>query len=536
VLTAVRVGFAGEEELSVESTGDGGFLVSGAGTVENRLVARAPGFGTAMRFTAGVEPPETLEVTFGLGRSATILGVLVETHGAPIAGATVSVRSAGSPPDRGADQITLRTAEERALGHQSQPVPGELQTDAGGAFRFQDLMPGPWELIVQAVGRAPLLVGDPPAPMIVTLKEGEQHDLGQIELVSGGTILGRVIDRDGEGQAGVEIRLGPAVSKSTRADEAGHFEFHELMPGRYDVRSDRDALESVDVASGETGEVVRVMGSPPLLFGVVTAGGFLVEGARVFLREADDRPIWGPMIAERTAYTDADGRYELELASVGEHRLSVTTASGTRTTVDVTLAWDQEQHIDVTFGNARLAGQVVAADGGLPVPDAVVSVQRAGKALGLVSTRGVGRTGADGRFTIPELWAGTYTLSVKASGFAPSHRGTYDLELGETLDDVVVRMEAGAALSGVVTQAGLEVVPDGMDVVLSWADDGEQAARSGTQAGLYSFGDLTAGNYVLKIAEPGEGGGLGIEIFLFEENVQLGVGESRRLDVTLPAR
>jgi carboxypeptidase family protein len=166
------------------TTTDGHFRLGPLPPGSYRLVARAPGFllrapiGVALS-AAAVTPPQRLELV----RGAALEGRVADTRGAPIAGARIWCGGGGS----GASDLVViydalpLAAEASAMGAgagHSLGAAHATRTDARGAFRIDDLLPGPTHL---EIARAASLS----APLVTetwTLAPGERRDVGALTL------------------------------------------------------------------------------------------------------------------------------------------------------------------------------------------------------------------------------------------------------------------------------------------------------------------------------------------------------------------
>jgi hypothetical protein len=165
------------------TTTDGHFRLGPLPPGRYRLVARATGFllrapiGVALSADA-VTSPQRLELV----RGATIEGRVADARGAPIAGARIWCGGGGA----GTNDLTViydalpLAAEAAALGAGAGHAMGAAHTtraDARGAFRVDDLLPGPTHL---EIARPPF------APRVTetwTLAPGERRDVGALTLL-----------------------------------------------------------------------------------------------------------------------------------------------------------------------------------------------------------------------------------------------------------------------------------------------------------------------------------------------------------------
>ncbi|MBM3985468.1 MAG: hypothetical protein FJ296_07255, partial [Planctomycetes bacterium] len=256
-------------------------------------------------------------------------------------------------------------------GLQFDPVVGRTQTDAEGRFRLSDLQP-------RTVGLLLLDPGGPRSllwPLEITPVAGETRDLGDLVLPLTATLVGRVVD----------ARNQPLPGARVRATEIPGI---ELAPEVANFR------EGGGVMVMDTGSDESFAWVPP--------------------------PAMSALVAKLpvpTAYTDADGRFELPGVQPGL----------------VTLAIDEPRHLvhvqggvptgaagavrdigTIGLGDGELARGRVVDGKGQPVAGAEVLL---GSPLGLVPgavLRGPHVSDADGAFSVPGFRAGAVWAVARA--------------------------------------------------------------------------------------------------------------------------
>ena len=295
-------------------------------------------------------------------------------------------------------------------------------TDSEGRFEFRDLPSGRWNITASKAGfvtlrygqRRPFEAGRP-----LELADGQVMNQVDFTLPRGAAITGRVFDEFGDPVVGARVqvlryqlvqgtrRLMP-VGAASQSDDTGAFRVFGLMPGDYYVSATLRAQQADD---------------------------------------PDDVTAYAP------TYFPGTG--------------SVTAAQ------PVTVGLAQEQS-GINFGllpvrTVRLSG--VALDSmGAPLSNGNVMLSLADQTVGVgapgqaFAQFGGGRIGGGGRFTIPNVAPGAYTLTVfsgRGGGAGGRGGGILDIELasmplevgGEDIAGLTVITGKGATLSGALATA-----------------------------------------------------------------------------------
>src|SRR5207237_321640 len=144
-------------------------------------------------------------------------------------------------------------------GHARTDPEMKTSTDQEGRFEFQNVKP-------DTVIITPLPAGElSPKHKRVTLRYGEQRDMGQIRLGARGQVEG-TIKRKPENNpiAGVQVILtGEGSFPAMRTDTAGHYQFTGLSEGEYNIALEdlRISSRPVVVKTGETATLDFPLGS-----------------------------------------------------------------------------------------------------------------------------------------------------------------------------------------------------------------------------------------------------------------------------------
>jgi EmrB/QacA subfamily drug resistance transporter len=224
-----------------------------------------------------------------------------------------------------------------------------------------------------------------------------------------------------------------------------------------------------------------------------TTGGIPVRG---HVRGAESAPL--PQAAVTLislsgrqlgrSVTQADGSYALDTPGAGSYVL-IASADGFQPQASTIVVNDEPLAYDILLtGTSGLSGVVRAADGGLPVKDAMVVVTDVrGDLLAGAAT------GEQGEFGFAELVPGPVTIAVNAAGYRPR---ALPVEVGGTgVTRVEIDLDAGARVQGVV-RAAHGPLADARVTLVDAAGNVVGSATTGTD-GAYAFTDLDGGEYTV---------------------------------------
>lgn len=153
------------------------------------------------------------------------------------------------------------------------------RTDAQGMFTMEQLPDGSYVVHAQRQGfhEGP---GARPGPREVALRDGASVDIGDVRLVRGGVLTGRVLDEHGEPVVGAMVtpvgrHAGGDVwmvsGSVSRTDDRGVYRAHGLMAGTYTVRV---------VPTGPSGRgPLRLQGDEPELLPAFATAASELAGA-----------------------------------------------------------------------------------------------------------------------------------------------------------------------------------------------------------------------------------------------------------------
>jgi hypothetical protein len=390
----------------------------------------AVGFAECAPISIAVARDAVSELTlFSLTRGAAIAGTVVDPTGAVVPGA----------------RVALALDQAASIAQQQRGTLTDVHADAEGAFLMDGLVAGTHELRASADGYASC------APLGIEVNAGETTADVVLTLRRGGTLEGRAFLDDGSPAAGHLVILQPLPTQFAQhistIDSEGEFEFTHLEPGSWQVIAMPDQRENdqgagggaamasvlggmkfatVDIADGETTTVV--LGEPPpapLDLSVrVTSAGEAVPGAIVSLlpQGTKGKAVMSGLVMK---VTDGEGACVLRLAGGGDYLATVQLlgGAGEQTSVEypITVPKEVSEHsIAFELPGGSIAGRVTNADGE-PLGKCRVTVTvDDGVAYGSVVGGGYVETstGADGRYEVRHLRAGTYSVSAGGAMFA----------------------------------------------------------------------------------------------------------------------
>ncbi|MEM7582602.1 MAG: carboxypeptidase-like regulatory domain-containing protein [Acidobacteriota bacterium] len=470
-----------------------------------RLTFRAEGYAPE---TLTVEPLSASErreeLRVELRRGYLAFGYVVDEHEAPVAGARVSLR----PPPPGGDLRSAMRMMRRPGSDSDLPT---TATDAEGRFEIPDLAGGRYDLEVRAGGFAPAKI---PGVQVV---EDARVDLGTVVMVPGVALEGRVVDADGEGIEGAQVRLEQARGAfgrmtgqqpgSTSTDARGRFVISDLQPGQpVTVSAAREGYSSAvvsDIAPPLEEPLTVVLELAAQLSGRIFDGqGEPIQGARI-TAHPDFRAMAGRRTGMRvndwaSGETDAGGRYRLDSVEPGMLRVTAH-AEGYKEKVREGLEAAAGGKLEVDFVlevGAVVEGTVTTADGE-PVIQATVRIaEPRGELAFSHQSSAHAQTDAEGRYRATGAVVGLATLTIY-DGRQERLSKSVEIRPGTNVFDLV--LERGFEITGQVVSPEGEPV-GGAAVTVQ--------ANSRPGVGHFAFGQANAtsgfdGSFTLTGIKPG---------------------------------
>lgn len=444
---------------------------------------------------------------------------------------TVVLEGAGTPVRRA--RVSLAGPELR--GGRS------TFTDDQGRFSFQALPTGRFTITASKAGFVDITygakrAGRPGTP--VQLAEGQNLTSLTIAMPRGGVITGIVVDEHGEPAPGTPVRALRYVMQTgerrlqqagqDQTDDRGIYRIFQLQPGDYVVNALPRNMNTGDMQQALNTEIASLMqqlqaaGADPSALTAAASG----RGAQIGARIAQLQQQMATTSQEQaTAY--APVYYPGTTAA--EAALAVTLNAGEeRSGVDFRL---------LLVPTTRIGGIVVSPAGDLPPGTQVALVPR--RADGVAAVPGIGnnmaRVGGDGRYSFNGVTPGEYSLQARATVRGPAvvqvtadgrgGRGApgpisqvlwaaADVSIGgHPLPDIVLNLQSGMTVSGVVRFEGAGRPPEDLSVVrVSLTNRGPQTFEVGgiqptavDTSGRFSIPGVAPGRYSLSAVMPGGG-------------------------------
>ena len=407
--------------------------------------------------------------------------------------------------------LTAHIVESGALGGAQE---GALEFDkVGGNFRIGQLTENDYVVVARARDRSPT------RSAVVTVEPGRTSDAGELVLLGGVSLSGRVLDSsDGSAIVGAavtcEMNEGVTGCATASSGVNGDFRIGALSPGTAQLLVQHPDYAAhrflVEVAEGDTELAELHLSRGATIFGVVRES----NGAGVPNVVIEAGPHGGPWTR---AWTDGGGAYRLEHLKEGRVYLRRLSGLGAFEEVD-----GREVNVDLgevrredfvlgtsVFGEVRRSGAVI--------PFARVSVSRpTGSGATLASTSLASAstwTDSEGAYRIAAAPTGKVLVTVESDGRLTTQRAEIpetspfrlDLELpGHPITGVVRDEEAGSLLAGAMVRVAQRAGGGDNLMILTSSSpvEGGEVVVAGS-AEVTQASSQADGSFTLWVSEPG---------------------------------
>ncbi|MET0555198.1 MAG: carboxypeptidase regulatory-like domain-containing protein [Vicinamibacteria bacterium] len=458
---------------------NGRFKVQGLASGLYHVSASGRGRGAAGRGSVRVGSRVDLVVFPAGSISGTVLGA----DGRPLAGATISPAA-------------------RPWGWGSvEPV------DDRGGFELNGLPPGVYDLVARAPGLAPSVAAE------VTV---DRRTDARIDLVvrPGARVVGRLVDAN-ERPVGGKVAVGDldgrpvprllAEPLATEAADDGRFAIDAVPPGEHalGVTAPGLARQRVDVAVRE-GERQVDLGDVRMEVGIAIRGR---------VRSKAGQPIADAVVRANVmrmgndgveARSEADGSFVLAGLEQGMYRV---TAEAVGYGQEDKTAETGVEPVELVLSPAGTITGRVVDERSQPVESFRVSArtnERPG--MGFRMPRVEETTSEDGRFTLSNVSAGDYVVSVSAAEMAAATVPGVKVAEGQSVDVGTVKLTAGGIVRGtVVDQTGAGVSGAAVAVAplpQNWMTSGPPVEVSTDAAGAFELKGVAPGSADIGASHP----------------------------------
>ncbi|HEX7580227.1 MAG TPA: carboxypeptidase-like regulatory domain-containing protein, partial [Thermoanaerobaculia bacterium] len=286
-----------------------------------------------------------------------------------------------------------------------------------------------------------------------TFDAQETEDLGDLAVVKGARLAGRLETEQGTPVAGAEVLLFPSrgtggglepTIQKTKSGPDGAFRFDLALPDRNEVSVRVDGLWIQPLSNVRTGAIASPM--------IARAAGSIVGTIR---RSDRQTPAGGVLVRfealgkTRWVETGADGSFVLKEVPAGTGTLLADGGDAGFAEILGARASANPVTANLTPG-ARLEGRVVNAVNGKPVPRAKVTALGP---RGLLSTR----SGADGRYLLRNFVPGRFQVRGDEPRYTPWEKSGVVVRAGE-IRKLDLPLTPGVSISGkVVDETGAPV-------------------------------------------------------------------------------
>lgn len=417
---------AGDERLVRvgKTAADGSFRFTEVSPGMVRVVARDRRYRPAVRRAVTVGAGEALTLQFReAGASLAGRAWLDAVAGTPAAGARVRVTEL----DESAP------ARRRVFAH-------EGEADAAGGFEIFGLAPGRHRLEILHADRS---------TVVRAVEVGSAHAQAiDVVLPPRATVQGRLL---GDALAGVELLLVSEAGERARArvDTGGRFEFAggfsvgaaSLVLQERRLCFERTSSRAIGIEIGGSEPLSMAVAPTVLILGEVhDQAGKPVVGVQVF---AESEFLPGiDLLHEAVAVTDAEGRYQLHVASNQAIELAFSHSAYATQRVALPRQTNGVQQPVSLSPPSSVSGDVRRA--GVPLPGAYVHLAPESGSMAWCTT------GPAGEFTLPGVPPGDHLLFVTHGQVSEAPPFSVVVPAGTDVEGVVLELPEARRIEGTV--------------------------------------------------------------------------------------
>jgi hypothetical protein len=421
-------------------------------------------------------------------------------------------------------------------------------TDNEGRFSVGDVFPGRLRILVDAEGYASGQSQE------LQLDDDQRRQGLLIDLEPSGQLVGTIIDQEENPIPGAEVLLQghtSSVTKRLKTNSQGIFRARHLPADTVQVtvraRGFRTEERDVSVRIREvTATRIKLVSSEGIFGRVIGPDGRGVPGAHIVCRRSDaaaglssgeTKTFFGNhgrrsrSSGERTLRSDRQGHFSMEGAEVGDWILQATSRSHApsqeqraETGSEVTLALGQ---------GGTLFGEVIGSDGS-PIPTFTLGVESARiegpLPYGARGFRPRQFKGTSGRFEWEYLAPGVYEIRAIAPGYPGVSSAEIRVEAATRHGPILLKMQAGASIHGVVRAASGEPLSGAAVSVFDPMSPFSPKRARTDAAGVYEISGIAPGRRSLRVTKNGY-------LAQIAAGIEIGDGDRIQRDISLePAK
>jgi large repetitive protein len=413
--------------------------------------------------------------------AATVSGRVLDPAGAPVAGAKVVWEAYRS------DEETL---VDETRGTQPAPL-GETATDGQGRFQVKLEKPGVEVSIRVLPG------GLPGAILRGPYDSSEDVTLDDVELPAAERVSGRVVDDGGKPVSGARLRVVGGLPFE-EDDVTAYADGTSAADGSFSIaNAPANAMELTTRAAGYAPTVTVRMQRRSVDKVTLRSGG-TVQG---IVADPSGKPAAGAIVTAgaTAAATDAAGAFRLAGVAPGDPAVEAIW-KGDFVARKSPVRVKKGETVDVSLQLARaasIAGTVIDEKSRRPISGVRLAATSPRFALRRAGPARAARTDAKGRFRIPGLAPGAYSVAASKTDYVPATMSGVVAELSSRAV-VSIALAKAAAVAGRVTDEAGAPVP-GARVRIA-TDLGMRAIlREGPAAFLESGGVTTGPDGVFRL-------------------------------------
>jgi len=522
----------------------GRWEVGGALSSGTVLVARRDGYGPGILEVPPLASREEIHVVLPVPRAVRVHGLVRDTGGRPVPGATVQL---ATPETHAAESTTLR-----------------VETDDTGHFELRGVGPGSHRMWVTARSHAS-------TPTLVLDIAGEDVEV-PVTLRRQATVGGTCFDSRGLVVAGSRVHLAPVpgprapdspASDGTVAlastptgghlvatvDAQGRFLFPEVHPGLWLLAGfdapDAEVRERMQSLAAAAADGVLPSSDWRHVIKTVTAEGERLEHDLVLVSSGslavEIRSAWRPEPSFAIVLVRNDGgqssvrraewregerpRFERLLPGLWHVAVGTTATAGLRVQ-DFELRPGAEAVVVVEVSGATLRGVVLDEATGAAAEGARIRVNSGSMGVlqfptfptqGWQAVRSSFQpespsvvTGPDGRFVLPVLLPGRYQLHAEGGAWLSARSGgiaSVTIEAGRDPHVVQLLVRRGAVIEGSVHRARPIAGTDALFLECHTVDRGGMVAWIDQVSDDFRFEGLLEGTYFIQVRQEMAAGG-----------------------------